>query len=294
MSRYTSDWIRAVRLPYLPASIIPAFTGIAAAWHSTRLINPLYATFTILGVAFAHMSADLFNDYYDFKHGTDQLSASRGLSGGSGVLVDGVLTERQVFAGAVSLLAAASSFGVYLALTRGLVVLFLLLFGAITIVAYTSLLQRKGVGEITLALERILTVVGSYYVQTLSFSTTPFLAGLALGFVSVFVVYYAAFPDYEADSSTGKRTLVTILGEAKARRAAFLLPAAAYVLTVASVTLGLLPVYSLSTLLVLPLVYVSLRELRNVRDYSLGLQKGLKYNSLYARLFGVLLTVSFI
>lgn len=286
------NWLKAVRAAYLPASVIPVFTGLALAWSVDRTLAPVAAAVTVLGVALAHMSADLFNDYFDYRHGTDQLSPMRGLSGGTGVLVEGILEPEKVLEAAAVLLTAALASGVYLALTRGAEVILLMGFGALTIVGYTSILQQKGLGETTLVAERVLTVLGSYYVQTHSFTPACYASGLALGITSAFVVYYAAFPDYAADKATGKKTLVVLLGEGRAKRFSPVLPAAAYAVIALSAATHLLPIYSLALFGLTPLAYAAIQELEPTRGSGAGLGKGLRYSSLYARLFGVVLTLS--
>jgi 1,4-dihydroxy-2-naphthoate octaprenyltransferase len=286
-----SAWLKAVRPAYLPASLIPVTVGLAYAWGANHSFNLGYALVTLGGITFAHMSADLFNDYFDYAHGTDQLSKLRGLSGGSGVLVDGVLTPRKVLRGGFTLLGLALVCGLYLTLRVGLLVLLLMGLGAISIYAYTSLLQRVGLGELTLALERVATVLGTYYVQAHRVVIQPILLGVILGVLSIYMVYYAAFPDYDADKQTGKKTLVVILGYSEALEFAPTLLALSYILLILCIAAKLLPYTTLITLLVLPVGYQSIMNLRNVDDQK-SIRKGLKQTALFTRLYGVLLALS--
>jgi 1,4-dihydroxy-2-naphthoate octaprenyltransferase len=286
-----SAWLKAVRPAFLPASLIPVLVGLTYTWSKTHLIQPIYAVVTFLGVALAHMSADLFNDYFDYIHGTDQLSKLRGLSGGSGVLVSGALKPREVLRGGYTLLGLALVCGAYLALETGPIVLALMALGAASIYAYTSLLQRIGLGEFTLALERIATVTGTYYVQTRTIDLQPMLLGVLLGVLSIYMVYYAGFPDYEADRDTGKKTLVVVVGYEEAVRIAPLFPIATYILQALFVGLGLLPYTTLTTFLVTPLAYASLKHMGrpSVPGSYTG---GLRHTALFTRLYGVVLALS--
>ncbi|MEM0272112.1 MAG: prenyltransferase [Thermoprotei archaeon] len=286
-----SVWLKAVRPAYLPASLIPVGVGLAYAWGATHTFKPIYAAITLLGIALAHMSADLFNDYFDYIHGTDQLSKLRGLSGGSGVLVNGLLSPRQVLRGGFTLLGLALLCGVYLTLSVGIAILLLMMLGALSIYAYTSLLQRVGLGELTLALERVATVLGTYYVQTRTIVIQPIILGATLGVLSIYMVYYAAFPDYDADRQTGKKTLVVILGYKKAIELAPLIPAISYIILAISIALKLLPYTTLITLVVLPLCYQSITRLRRPTDQS-TIPDGLRRTALFTRIYGLLLAVS--
>lgn len=286
-----SNWLRALRPAFIPASLIPVLAGLTSAWRTAHTFNVALAAFTLLGIALAHMSADLFNDYFDYLHGTDQLSRLRGLSGGTGVLVEGALTPKQVLVGGFALLMFALACGIYLTVERGFVVLALMLVGGATVIAYTSVLQRVGLGELTLAADRVATALGAYYVQARSLSAQPAMAGLLLGVLSIYMVYYAAIPDYEADSQTGKKTLVVLLGRARAIALAPLTPILAYGLQAALVLLGLLPATTLLTLLAAPAGYLSIAQLRRP-DLERALPMGLKYTALFTRLHGVILALS--
>jgi 1,4-dihydroxy-2-naphthoate octaprenyltransferase len=281
-----------VRLPFIPASLIPVFAGLALAWSVHKHLEVVDAVVTVLGIALAHMSADLFNDYFDYKNGTDQLSRLRGLSGGSGVIVNGLLTASQVKRGGFVLLGSALLCGIYLSAVSGPLVLLLMLLGAASIYGYTSILQRIGFGEFTLALERIATVMGAFYVQTGLLSLSAFMTGLILGSLSIYMVYYAAFPDFDADRETGKKTLVVLLNKQTALKLAPLLPIGAYALIFAAIILRLLPLYSLLTLVLSPLAYRSLVTLSESFSSPRLMKRGLKEASAFTRLFGVLLVVS--
>ena len=286
-----SAWLRAVRPAYLPASLIPVIVGLAYAWGAAHTFNPIYASLTLVGIALAHMSADLFNDYFDYIHGTDQLSKLRGLSGGSGVLVNGLLKPKEVLRGGFTLLGLALVCGLYLTLRVGLLVLLLMGLGALSIYAYTSLLQRVGLGELTLALERVATLLGTYYVQVQRVAAQPILLGVILGVLSIYMVYYAAFPDYDADKQTGKKTLVVILGRHTALEFAPILPTLSYIFLFFGVAVKLLPYTTLITLLILPVGYCSITNLRKVDDQK-SIREGLRQTALFTRLYGLLLAIS--
>lgn len=280
------NWLKAVRYQYLPASVIPAFTGIALAYRAGHF-NAFYALLTVFGVALAHMSADLFNDYYDYVKGTDLLSKNRGLSGGSGVLVEGLLSPKEVKRAGYLLLGFAAVVGLYLTLLRGLPVLLLTLLGGVSIYLYTSVLQRVGLGELTLALERVATVAGSFYVQALFVTSATIFSGLSLGVLSIYMVYYAAFPDYDADKATGKKTLVVLLGKERALKITPLFPLVSYFFVFLGVLLNALPLYALFTLCVLPLAILSVLSAKKGQ-----VSQGLRQTAIFTRVFGVVLTLS--
>lgn len=261
--------------------MIPVFAGWALVGHPLSPQDMVYLATTLLGISLAHMSADLFNEYYDYKNGTDRASEARGLSGGMGVLVRGLLEPESVKKAGFVLLLLATLVGVVLGLERGPVVFLLMVFGGATVYLYTSVLQRRGLGELTLAAERILTTAGSAYVLTLTVPISSLIIGSSLGALSIFTVYYAAFPDYEADAETGKKTLVVLLGKKRARTLAPLPVAAGYLFLLAGLVTGLLGWYVLASLFLVPFFVHALAKLPGKA------QAGLKEAALLARLFGV-------
>ncbi len=287
-------WPRAVRVAYLPASLIPVLAGLDITWRIRAAVDWELFGLTLLGVALAHISADLFNEYFDYKHGTDQLARERGLSGGSGLITEAGASPANVLRGASVTMGLAVGFGLYLALERGALVLVLMAFGAASIFLYTSVLQRLGFGEATLAVERVATVLGTVYVQTLSLNWIAFYAGAVLGLLSIYTVYYAAFPDYQADLPTGKRTIVVSLGPRRAARLLFLVPLSCYAILIATVMVGILPEAELLCLLFIPLFIFSIWELRGDKPEQNNLRRGLRVTSIAARGFGLLLAIALI
>jgi 1,4-dihydroxy-2-naphthoate octaprenyltransferase len=67
-----------LRAPFMSASIIPAFIG--AAYASTVLTSGSFSTLNFIlatiGVALLHLASNVFNDYFDWTSGTDQVNNS--------------------------------------------------------------------------------------------------------------------------------------------------------------------------------------------------------------------------
>ena len=96
-----STWLRAIRLRFLLASVVAVSAGLAISWWHTSSITVLDAILTLCGVLALHASVDLLNDYWDFKRGIDTTTQRTKMSGGSGVLPDGLLKPTQVYAAGI-------------------------------------------------------------------------------------------------------------------------------------------------------------------------------------------------
>ena len=57
-------WMRAMRFPFLIASVSSVLVGGAVAYYETGFFNWFNYILTILGIAFIHAGVDLLNDFY--------------------------------------------------------------------------------------------------------------------------------------------------------------------------------------------------------------------------------------
>ena len=255
-------WLITVRAKFLTASILPVILGTAVAhWH-TELFNFSLFILSIIGVVLLHSGANILNDYYDFKSGADVLNENpTQFSGGSGVLVNGLLKEKTVKnIGLLSIILGTST-GFYLALNTGYFVFIIGMIGMLLGVFYTApplKLAYRGFGEVIVGFVfGPLIVLGSYYVQVGTLSTIPVVAGIPLGFLIAGVLYINQFPDYKPDKLAGKNNLVVKLGPKKAVKGYTLIIASAYLSVLLGFLFFLIPSYAIIALGTLPLSYKS-------------------------------------
>jgi len=97
-----SAWLRVIRVRFLLASVIAVSVGLAITWWYTSSITIFDAILTMCGVLALHASVDLLNDYWDFKRGIDTTTHRTKMSGGSGVLPEGLLKPAQVYAAGIT------------------------------------------------------------------------------------------------------------------------------------------------------------------------------------------------
>lgn len=211
--KLSAGWLflRTTRLPFLTATLVPILLGLAvASW--TNGFNWWLALLTVVGGCCIHLGLNVANDVFDTASGADEANVNpTQFSGGSRVVVYGLLSLRQIALLSLGLYAAGIAIGVLLAALRGWDLLWLGVAGALLSVFYTApplRLVHRGLGEIVVALGfgPIMTL-GAYFVQAQEYDLEPFLISIPVGILIALVLYVNEVPDRPADAAAGKRTL---------------------------------------------------------------------------------------
>jgi 1,4-dihydroxy-2-naphthoate octaprenyltransferase len=211
-------WLLETRPQFLLLSVFLVLLGTAIAWHE-GCFDPLKFVLTLIGLVLAHASVNVLNDYFDYKSGIDLETTRTPFSGGSGVLPSGLLKPKGVYMYGVGCLMVALIIGIYLTFISGWQLLPLILLGGPVIYFYTSHLTKWLVGELWAGLGLgTLPVLGTYFVQTGSYSAEAVIASLAPGFLTANLLFLNEFPDIEADKKGGRYNLVIALGLKNASR----------------------------------------------------------------------------
>lgn len=287
-------WLREFRLPFATLSLVLVGVGGATAALAGPL-NPALLLLTLVGIVLIHLGTNTVNDVFDYTGGTDRVNREpTPFSGGSRVLVEGLLKPGSVYRVAIACFAAGSAVGLTLAWLRGWPVLALGLAGVGLAFFYVEPrvnLAARGLGELAAGLGfGPLIVGGTYYVQTQRFDPPVLAAGTVMGLMVAAVLWMNEIPDYAADRESGKRNLVVRIGREKAARAFPTLLGAAYGLLAASVALRILPPTALLALLTLPLAAKAVRIARAHHSETPKLVPANATTVMTSLFFGVLLT----
>ena len=252
-----SVWLRVIRVRFLLASIIAVSAGLAITWWNTSSITIFDAILTMCGVLALHASVDLLNDYWDFKRGIDTITHRTKMSGGSGVLPEGLLKPAQVYAAGIVFLIIGTAIGIYFVATDGIVIGIILAFAVISIYFYSTKIVNWGLAEVFVAIKGSMIVIGTYFVQTSQITESTVLAGIVIGVLSSLVLFITSFPDHDADKAKGRKTLVISLGMQKACSILWIFPAITYGITIIAVVFEIFPVFCLIILSTVPLIIKS-------------------------------------
>jgi 1,4-dihydroxy-2-naphthoate octaprenyltransferase len=289
-----SIWLRAIRIRFLLASVIAVTNGLAIAYWKYAAIDPLYAILTYIGVVFLHASVDLLNDYWDHKRGIDSATKRTKFSGGTGVLPENLLTPRAVYIAGIIFLVLGASIGAYFVAIRGITIAVILSFAVVAIYFYSTRIVNAGLGELFVAVKGAMIVLGTLYVQNAVLEPTALYVGAIVGILSATVLFINSFPDYEADRSKGRRTLVIMLGRKTASAIFPIFIIAAYALIAVGIFLGFTKIYSLISLASIPFAIKSVLQLRKEPESTEKLVPAMASAVTYSRFTGFLLAMSFI
>lgn len=299
MSRLKTYFL-ATRPQFFPGIAVPVCLGAATAWNTTGAVKPLLFFLTIVAAVLYHGGMNVFNDYFDSLNGADEnnTKAITPFTGGSRFIQRGLLTRKETFVLAAALVAAGSAIGLYLAWSTTPLLIIIGVIGMLSGFFYTAppvFLAGRGLGELTVGLNfGLLTVMGSYLVQTSGVDPVAVFASLPISFLIMALLYINEFPDCKADAAAGKRTLVVRLGPRKARYGFLAIVAGAYLSVVAGILTGHLPAMTLIALVTLPVALPGVAGL--IRHYGGGkeLLPSIKSIILTHLSSGVLLIVAFI
>ena len=289
-----SVWLRVIRVRFLLASVIAVMTGLALNWSQNGSIEYFDALLTFAGVMALHASVDLLNDYWDFKRGIDTKTTRTKMSGGTGVLPEGLLKPSSVYRAGVFFLVLGALIGSYFVITYGILIAIILGFAILSIYFYSTKIVDSGLGEFFVAVKGSMIVIGTFYIQSGEVNIESILAGIVIGTLSSLVLFIASFPDHDADKSKGRKTLVITVGKEKARKLFWIFPLFAYGVIVIGAMLNYLPVLTLISLVSLPLIIKSGIGLQKNYDSVDNLVPYMTSTLKFSRLTGILFVISFL
>lgn len=205
-------WILAARPHTLPASACTVLVGSALA-YSVNSFQWIPAIVCLLFALLAQVISNFANDYFDYKKGIDnddRLGPKRAVAEGwiqpntmlyvtlSLMLIDAVLGLLLVYYGGWELIIVGIIIGVFALLYSG---------GPYP-------LSSNGWGDVcVIVFFGIIPVGFTYYVQTLAWTTSATLCGIALGLASTNILVANNYRDRNSDKKVNKKTTVVLFGE---------------------------------------------------------------------------------
>jgi 1,4-dihydroxy-2-naphthoate octaprenyltransferase len=269
MNNAYRNWFLAARPWSFTMTAISVSVGGTVAAVEGAFSWPLYLL-TLIGAVLMHAASNLINDYDDVRHGVDSPDVPTARYRPH-PLMEGRLQLEQVRAAAYLLYLVAALIGVFLAATRGMLVLILGIIGTAAGITYTAAplnYKYKALGEFSVFLMwGPLMVTGAYYVQQQAVSADALLISIPFGVLVALVLLANNIRDARYDRSKGIQTLAIVLGERRGVSLYLGLIVAAYLAVVIMAVFGPLTVWSLIVLLSAPLAVKLLRQM--ARDIPL-------------------------
>ncbi len=292
--------LRATRLPFLTATIIPVLLGIVIA-ASHGAFDLVAAALTIIGASFVQLGLNVANDVFDTVQGADDANVTpTQFSGGSRVIQYGLVSLRQMATLATVFYVLAGVVGLVLLATHGSTELLVIgVVGFIVSLGYTAPPLKfvyRGLGEIAVAIGfGPLMLLGAYVVQTGgALAWEPFVASIPIALLVALILYVNEIPDRRGDARVGKRTLPVRFSRTTVINGYRAAAAGAYIALVLGVVVGILPVPTLLMLLTIPLALQVSRGLEPNYDNPYGLMAIMGVNVKVHLYAGLLLLAGYV
>jgi 1,4-dihydroxy-2-naphthoate octaprenyltransferase len=281
------------RPQFLVLSVVLAFLGVSIAWYD-GFFHPGHAILAFVGLLLAHTSCNTLNDYFDYTSCVDLLTNRTPFSGGSGILREGLLTPKQVFWLGMTCFILAIPIGIYFVIVSGWLLLPLLVIAAFCILFYSPLILKLTWPEWSPWLGLgFLPVLGTYFVQTSAYTWHVVVAAIPSGILVHNLLLLNEFPDAEADTKDSRKTLPITLGKKGAGIVYSILTALVYIWIIGAVAARIMPLFSLISLLTLPLAIKAIQGALKPEEMS-RLIPAMANNVLVVLLTQLLLGVGYI
>src|SRR5512142_3314496 len=165
MSQTIDAVLGVARAPFLLLSVTLVASGAAAGAYNGSFSWP-HTVLAMVGLVCLHASVNALNEASDMRTGIDLRTVRTPFSGGSGTLPAGAMTARQAQWLGLALAGVGLLIGAYFLSHLGWVILPIIVLGAISVLAYTDVLARLGLGELFAGLGLgALPVMGAAIVQ---------------------------------------------------------------------------------------------------------------------------------
>lgn len=246
-------WLRAMRAFSFTATFVPVTLAAVIAYRSGAEVNWWLFPLVLLGGLSINAASDLTNEYYDFKLGVDRA----GVTGSSGVLIEGSLKPSQVLKASISFYLLAVFLAIYFVWLWGLWMAVVIAAGLIAGYGYTA--GKHGYKYFALGEPMCfifygpMMAIGGYMALTGKYGNAAALASIPVGFLVAAILNVNNFRDIEDDRRSKIWTIPLMLGKANARLLYASMVLAAYVSISLLSFFKVVPLWALLTFLTLPM-----------------------------------------
>jgi len=284
-------WLMALRVPTLPAAVVPVLVGSALAARAHAFSAVVFAA-VLAASLLIQIGTNLTNDLADFRKGADTSARL----GPTRVTQAGLLSPAAVAAGSALSFGLAALLGVYLITVGGWPILIAGLASIAAGIAYTAgpwPYGYHGLGDLfVFVFFGLVAVLGTFYLQTGSLTPLAFALSIPVAALVTAILVVNNFRDLETDRHTGKHTLAVIIGARATRAEYIILLALAYL-----VILGVWAHDPASFWILLPFLTAPMAA-RLIGDFrsrqGMALNPTLRKTAALHLLFGLLLAVGLV
>lgn len=201
------------------ASLVPFCAGAAIAWWEQHALSFAIAAAAFAAIFCVEVGKNAVNDLYDFRSGADPAvrpEERSPYSGGKRVLLDHLLTERDLIVIAWTTFTLAAVIGTAVAMATAPALLAFGAAAALVSILYVMppvKLAYRGLGELAVfAVYGPGIVLGTVLLFGGALTTEAVSVSIILGLLIAAVLLTNELPDARADEAAGKRTLIVRMG----------------------------------------------------------------------------------
>lgn len=236
-----------------PASIAPVLFGATYALGYEIKFSILKFILFLLACLLIQAATNLFNEYYDYKHGLDKID-SEGISGS---IVKGNLSPREVMVGALVLYALAFILGLILTFMTSLYVLLVGLMCMLAGYFYTGgkyPIAYSPFGEVVSGFFMGTIIISlSFYFQTGYVNADIIVVSLPLFIMIGAILLANNIRDLDNDKESGRRTYAILVGRNNAIKTMASSFVVVYLLNIVFAVIKYVSWYNLLVLVTIPL-----------------------------------------
>lgn len=213
-------WIQNARAYALPQSVLPALVAVFMAGGNENFSIGL-SIVAVIGVMLAHLSVNLFDDYFDYQFHSEEVreqtasEGQRARTAKSPYLYSGEATPKQLFLVASLFGLTALLLGCIVFVTRGLIPFYIALAAGFLGFFYSGKPIRfcyHGLGElVTGIIFGPLLMAGVYYAACGTLNAGVWVVSVAVGLWVVNILYTHSVMETNTDKKVGKKTLAEVL-----------------------------------------------------------------------------------
>ena len=272
--RLIKRYFLATRPAFLTITLLGCLIGLfgANSLSGSRWSTNLLAAVIVLLV---HASANVLNDYFDHLNGSDSINVDRisPFTGGSRYIQNNIFSPKQIFGFGLLLLTLSAILGLYLCYISTWMLLAIGIAGVIIGWSYSApplqLMSRGLLGEIAIAIAWSLVVIGFSALQTDRIDAQLIPIGISYGLMVANILFLNQVPDIKADKASKKNTLAAQSLPQDLWKWYTLFFVSAYGLQILAVYCLLTPVFTLLSILIMPLfIHCSIELKRRALDRS--------------------------
>lgn len=252
-----------------PASVMPVLIGAAYAYYLQKennlTINWWVAPLILIAAVAFHAAGNIISDYHDARNGVDKLESY----GDTNMMLNGTFTGKTFLGMGICWLLLAVILGVIILLLSSWQIIFFGIFGIACTLLYYKM-KYRGLGDAVILFSFGICIVnGTVYALTGVLNLQSFFISLPVALLTTAILHANNTRDMPLDKESGIKTFSMILGLKQAKAYYYFLLGGSYLIEIVMISAGYLPVWSLLTLLSLPLALKNIRLLKGVNHDSL-------------------------